>query len=190
MKRTRRNHGAAFKAQVALVACRGEKTLAELAEQFGVHPTQITEWKRHVLERVTDVFGGTTPKPDVPERRRDAFEVLRHKKLNVGRAWAIKEALRRLWQYVYPVSGWKFWKLWYFWATHRRLAPIRKAAETVRRHIDSILTSYQHPVTNAMSEGLNSQIQKIKRIACGFRNIENFKTALYFHCGGLDLYPC
>ena len=130
------------------------------------------------------------PKPDVPERRRDAFEVLRHKKLNVGRAWAIKEALRRLWQYVYPVSGWKFWKLWYFWATHRRLGPIRKAAETVRRHIDNILTSYQHPVTNAMSEGLNSQIQKIKRIACGFRNINNFKTALYFLCGGLDLYPC
>jgi transposase len=45
-------------------------------------------------------------------------------------------------------------------------------------------------VTNAMSEGLNSQIQKVKSMACGFRNIENFKTAIYFHCGGLDLYPC
>ncbi|MGZ8385172.1 MAG: transposase [Nitrospira sp.] len=42
----------------------------------------------------------------------------------------------------------------------------------------------------AMSEGLNSQIQKIKRMACGFRNIEYFKTAIYFHCGGLDLYLC
>ena len=67
MKRTRRNHGAAFKAQVALAACKGDKTLAELAEQFGVHSTQITEWKRHLLEQVADVFGGTAHKPDAPD---------------------------------------------------------------------------------------------------------------------------
>ena len=127
---------------------------------------------------------------NVPERRRDEFDALRRKELKVGRAWAIKEALRRLWHYVYPASGWKFWKRWYFWATHSRLQPIRKAAETIHRHIDNILTYYQHPVTNAMSEGLNSKIQKIKSMACGFRNIENFKTAIYFRCGGLDLYPC
>lgn len=127
---------------------------------------------------------------NVPERRRDEFAALMHKELKVGRAWAIKEALRRLWHYVYPASGWKFWKRWYFWATHSRLEPIRKAAETVRRHIHNIVTYYQHPVTNAMSEGLNSKIQKIKSMACGFRNIEHFKTAIYFHCGGLDLYPC
>lgn len=44
MKGSRRNHGAAFKAQVALGACKSDKTLAELAEHFRVHPTQITEW--------------------------------------------------------------------------------------------------------------------------------------------------
>jgi transposase len=97
-----------------------------------------------------------------PERRRNEFAALRRQELKVGRAWAIKEALRGLWFYVYPASGWKFWKRWYFWATHSWLEPIRKAAETVRRHIDNILTYYQHPVTNAMSEGLNSKIQKIK----------------------------
>jgi transposase len=127
---------------------------------------------------------------NVPERRRNEFATLRRQELKVGRAWAIKEALRCLWLYVYPASGWKFWKRWYFWATHSRLEPIRKAAETVRRHIDNILTYYQHPVTNAMSEGLNSKIQQIKSMACGFRNTENFKTAIYFRCGGLDLYPC
>ena len=67
MKRSRRNHGAAFKAQVALAACKGNKTLAELAEQFSVHPTQITERKRYLLERVADVYGGTTHKPDAPD---------------------------------------------------------------------------------------------------------------------------
>jgi transposase len=45
-------------------------------------------------------------------------------------------------------------------------------------------------VTNAMSEGLNSKIQKIKSMACGFRKTENFTTAIYFRRGGLDLYPC
>jgi transposase len=127
---------------------------------------------------------------NVPEGRHDEFAALIRQKLKVGRAWALKEVLRRLWHYVYPASGWKFWKRWYFWATHSRLEPMRTAAETIRRHIANIVTYYQHPVTNAMSEGLNSQIQKIKSMAHGFRNIEHFKTAIYFHCGGLDLYPC
>ena len=127
---------------------------------------------------------------NVPERRRNEFAALRRQVLKVGRAWALKEALRRLWHYVYPASGWKFWKQWYCWATHSRLKPMRQAAETIRRHIANIVTYYQHPITNAMSEGLNSQIQKIKSMACGFRNIEHFKTAIYFHCGGLELYPC
>ncbi len=53
--------------QVAFAACKGDKTLAELATQFGVHPTQITEWKQQLLARVADVFGGTTHKPDMPD---------------------------------------------------------------------------------------------------------------------------
>jgi transposase len=67
MKRTRRNHGASFKAQVALAAVKGDKTLAELAEQFSVHPTQITEWKQQLLARAVDVFGGTKSPSDVPD---------------------------------------------------------------------------------------------------------------------------
>ena len=67
MKRTRRNHGAAFKTQVAFAAVKGEKTLAELATQFGVHPTQITEWKQHLLARAVDVFGGTKSMSEAPD---------------------------------------------------------------------------------------------------------------------------
>ena len=55
-KRTRRNHSSAFKAKVALAALKGDKTLAELAQQFDVHPNQVTEWKRQLLERAADVF--------------------------------------------------------------------------------------------------------------------------------------
>ena len=56
-KRPRRNHSPAFKAKVALAAVRGEKTLAELAQQFDVHPNQITQWRSQLLEGAVGVFG-------------------------------------------------------------------------------------------------------------------------------------
>ncbi len=55
-KRNRRAHSPAFKAKVALAALKGDKTLAELAQQFDVHPNQITDWKKQLQERVADVF--------------------------------------------------------------------------------------------------------------------------------------
>src|SRR5512144_2126553 len=56
-KRPRRNHSPAFKAKVALAAVKGEKTLAELAQHFDVHPNQITQWKAQLLEGAAGVCG-------------------------------------------------------------------------------------------------------------------------------------
>jgi transposase-like protein len=56
-KRTRRTHAPAFKAKVALAAIKGEKTLAELAQQFAVHPNQVTAWKAHLVETASGLFG-------------------------------------------------------------------------------------------------------------------------------------
>jgi transposase len=65
-KRTRRNHGPAFKAKVALAALKGEKTLADLAQQFDVHVNQITQWRSQLLEGATGVFEHGRPDVTAP----------------------------------------------------------------------------------------------------------------------------
>ncbi len=91
----------------------------------------------------------------------------------------------------YQRRGWgaKHFARWYFWATHSRLKPIIDAAKTLKRHEAGLLSYFAHRITNAGAEGLNSRIQAIKVSARGYRNREHFKTAIYFHLGGLQLYP-
>lgn len=126
---------------------------------------------------------------NVPERSREHFEQLRAAELKTARAWALKEALRGLWEY--SSQGWamRFWKHWYYWATHCRLQPIIDAAKMIARHLPNVLTYLTHRITNAMAEGINSRIATLQKRACGYRNSEHFKIAVYFHCGGLDLWP-
>jgi transposase len=126
---------------------------------------------------------------NVPEWRKTEFDAIRGTHLKTGRAWAIKEALRGLWGFTYPKRAEAFFRRWHFWATHSRLTPVIAAAKTLKRHLPNILTYFRHRITNATAEGLNSKIQMVKEMACGFRNRAHYKTAIYFHCGGLDLYP-
>ena len=118
-----------------------------------------------------------------------AFAPLKALNLKVGRAWAIKEALRTLWSYRQLAAAHRFFRRWYGWARRSQLDPIRRVAATLQRHLEGVLRYCRHPITNGVAEGLNSKIMTIKRKACGFRNAQHFTTAIYFHCGGLDLYP-
>jgi len=126
---------------------------------------------------------------NVPEWRQEEFSALRALDLKVCRAWAIKENLRRMWDYRYASPMRKFFRRWYFWATHLRLKPMIKAAKTLKAHIDNIVTYAKHRITNALGEAINAKIEKVKRMACGYRNRKNYRTAIYFHCGSLDLFP-
>jgi len=109
--------------------------------------------------------------------------------LKVGRAWSIKEAFRHFWFYSYKGSATSFFNKWYFWATHSRLKPVIESAKTLKRHFEGIIAYLKHHITNAVSEGINSKIQSIKANARGFRNFQNYRIAILFHCGKLNLYP-
>lgn len=107
----------------------------------------------------------------------------------VGRAWAIKEAARGFWEKPNFTEAMHLFRKWYFWATHSRLEPIIRAARTVKYWLWGILRYQTHRFTNAMTEGVNSKIQQLKYRARGYRNRDNFRLAILFHCGGLALDP-
>ena len=65
-RRTRRNHSPVFKAKVALAAIKGDKTLAELAQQYDVHPNQITSWKAQLVNAAAEVFSSGSVKEATP----------------------------------------------------------------------------------------------------------------------------
>ena len=114
---------------------------------------------------------------------------LRDSRLKVARAWAIKEAAMLLWGYVR--RGWaeRMWERWYQWAIRSRLEPIKRVARMIKRHWEGVINAATTDITNARAEALNSRIQWVKKMACGYRNRKNFRNAIYFHLAGLDLYP-
>lgn len=117
------------------------------------------------------------------------FKILRESSLQTSRAWAIKELAMSLWNYA--SRGWatKVWRKWIAWARRCHLEPMKKVAAMVRDHLKGIVNAIVLQTTNAAAESINSKIQKVKRLACGFRNRQRFRNAIYFHLGGLDLYP-
>ena len=118
-----------------------------------------------------------------------AFCRLRRSNLRTARAWALSEQAMKLWTFTYERAARKHFNWWYRWATRSRLKPMIDKAKMLISHLPNILTYLKHGITNATSESINSKIQWVKYTARGFRNIDNFKNAIYFHCGDLDMSP-
>ena len=121
--------------------------------------------------------------------QRQQFAALRDSSLKTARAWAIKELAMDLWHYRSRTWAEKGWKSWLAWAMRSRLEPVKVAAGTIKRHLWGIINAVVLKLHNGHAESMNSRIQRIKRRACGFRNRERFRNAIYFHLGGLELYP-
>jgi transposase len=75
------------------------------------------------------------------------------------------------------------------WAMRCRLAPMKRVAQTIKKHLWGILNAIVLKVSNGPAEGINSRIKMIKVRSRGFRNKQRFANAIYFYLGGLDLYP-
>lgn len=126
---------------------------------------------------------------NLPQHRAPQFDALVGKALKTSRAWILKELAMEMWECSDRESAQEIFRAWYSWAIRSRLAPIKRVARMLKRHLHGVLNAIVARVTNARIEGLNTMIQWLKRSARGFRNRDRFRNAIYFHLGGLDLYP-
>ena len=123
------------------------------------------------------------------ERQKQKFDKLLDQKLETGVAWSFKEMLRDLWLIPSKRSATAFFRSWYDKVVNTGLKPLISAANAIHERLAHVVNYCTQGITNAVAEGLNSKIMAIKRRVGGYRNRENFKTAIYFYCGGLDLHP-
>ena len=118
-----------------------------------------------------------------------ALEALTRVVKLTARAWVLKERAAERWDFRDRWAARRAWLRWYERAIRSRLKPVQKAARLVTEHLDGILNAVITGMTNAKVEGINSTVQWVKATACGFRNRDRFRNAIYFHLGGLDFYP-
>ena len=118
-----------------------------------------------------------------------SFSELRQSSLKTARAWAIKDLASRLWDYRSRTWAEKGWKRLINWMARSRLKPMQTTSKTLRKHLWGILNAVVRRVDNSHAESMNSRIKTLKSRARGFRNRERFRNAIYFHLGGLQLYP-
>lgn len=126
---------------------------------------------------------------NLEDARLDAFQDLLAQNLKTSRAWFHKENFMDFWQQESAWSAEGYFKRWYASAIRSRLAPVKKVARTLKDHLSNLLNYFSYPITNAVTEGLNSKIQQLKAAARGFRSFRNYRTRILFFCGKLDLLP-
>ena len=116
----------------------------------------------------------------------DQLEQLTIKKLNLktSRAYHIKLNFQEFYQQTAQTAE-AFLKKWYFWATHSRLEPVKKAAYTIKNHWQGVLRWFTSRINNGILEGINSLIQAAKARARGYRTERTLATMIYLIAGKL-----
>jgi transposase len=126
---------------------------------------------------------------NMTEKQRAALEALSGLELETAKVWAFKESFRSFFECQSETDARTFFVTWYDAALALGNAHLTQVARMLMSHINGLLAYIRHRVTNALAEALNGHIQRIKANARGFRRFENFRIAILFFLGKLELYP-
>ena len=126
---------------------------------------------------------------NMTDKQRTALEALTCLELETAKVWAFKESFRQFFACTTEYGARSLFMAWHEAALAFGNVHLTKVAQMLYRHLEGLVAYIRHHVTNATAEGLNAQIQQIKSNAKGFRKWGNFRIAILFFLGKLDLYP-
>ena len=126
---------------------------------------------------------------ELSEERLTRLDTLLAADLRTGRAYGYRINFQNFWACATREEAEAFFEKWHRSAVRSGLAPVVRVAVTLKTHLEGLLNYFTHRISNAVSEGLNSTIQKLKANARGFRNFANFRTRILFYLGKLSLIP-
>jgi transposase len=128
--------------------------------------------------------------PDnLTDAQQTRFQQLQALNLSTSEAWRMKENFKGFFDSTTLDEAKNFFSEWSNNVHISVISPMQKVAVILQRHLNGLLNYVKHRITNSVAEGLNALIQEIKFVARGFRRFENFRVAILFYLGKLDLYP-
>jgi len=125
---------------------------------------------------------------NLTEKQRIHFDAITGANYEVSKAWQVRENFKDLFC-AEKLFAWKLFMKWTTDSQKRNIKEITKVVEMFHRHISGVVNALLMNLSNAMAERLNGKIQELKTVGKGYRTVTNFRSAILFFHGGLDLYP-
>jgi transposase len=125
---------------------------------------------------------------NLTEKQRIHFEAIADANYEVSKAWQVRENFKDLFGSSTLFATSSLLK-WMTNAYSRKIAEIDKVVNMFKNHLNGVINALTERISNAMAERLNGKIQELKTVGRGYRTFTNFRSAILFFNGGLDLYP-
>jgi transposase len=126
---------------------------------------------------------------NLTEKQAIRFKTIKESNLKTSQAWLIKENFKSFFKCTFVNEAKSYFSQWYIDVKESGLTNMIKVAKILKNHSVGLLNYIKHKISNALAENLNGQIQKIKTIGRGFYAFKNYRNAILFHLGKLDMIP-
>lgn len=145
-------------------------------KEVGEHP--ILKRSKYVMLKRLDTM---------TEKQRAKFDLINQSNTLTAKAWKMRENFLEIYESKNQQEAESFFERWYLNVVHSNLAAMKKAAKTIKRHLDGVVHQIGNNISNARAEQTNSKIAKLQRMAQGYSNFNNLRAAILFFNGKLDL---
>ena len=156
---------------------------------------KVRRWENRILFKQDDKrlvgskFHWLQNVENMSDTRKNEFENLLEQNLKTAEVWAMKNLFKEFWDFENREEALQFFEAWMISVEKVNAPPLSKVAKMLKRHMRRILNYFENPISNGVSEGLNSKIQFLKSAARGFHSFKSYRARILFYCGKLDMKP-